>query len=65
MAYNDKARSPYQRYNKKPHKYSQLLDAWRAAAKAGRTDQMDALGREHTEKMLAIKPVDFNEAEAA
>jgi hypothetical protein len=38
--------SPYQRYNKHPHRYSAQYYAWKAAVKAGARDA-EHLSREH------------------
>jgi hypothetical protein len=36
-------RSPYQKYNKEPYRYSERYHKWRAAVKDGRADEAAAL----------------------
>lgn len=42
-----KAKSPYARYNKRPHRYSELLRRWMDAVREGRHDQALDLGNQH------------------
>lgn len=42
-----KGKSPYQRHAKAPFKYSELLEQWRAAKKAGRENDAQDLARRH------------------
>ncbi len=52
----DKAQSPYQKYNKRPHKYSELYQRWRTAVLAGRTGEARRLGVEHSRRWLSYNP---------
>lgn len=48
-----KAKSPYKRYGKRPHVYSQLFREWLAAVRAGDNSAAEALGRRHSAVYLA------------
>jgi hypothetical protein len=43
-----KARSPYQKYGKRPHRYSERYNAWRSATKEGRTQDAAYLAAAHS-----------------
>ena len=46
------AKSPYQKYNKRPYRYSPLYEEWFRATIAGKTYTSQRLGREHSELHL-------------
>lgn len=45
--------SPYARYNKRPHKYSEFYGRWKSAATEGRGDLAEAR-REHDEHIARV-----------
>lgn len=40
--------SPYQKYAKRPHRYSERYNAWKQAVVAGRHDEAARLGAAHS-----------------
>lgn len=55
------AKSPYCKYQKKPYIYSQLLQNWTAAVKAGKRDEANRLGREHSKVWGTAVSEDYNQ----
>lgn len=47
-----KAKSPYQRYQKTPFVYSELYRRWFSAMTAGRKDEADKIGRDHSRRFM-------------
>lgn len=45
-----KAQSPYVKYTKRPHVYSELYRSWKAAVLRGDFGTAARLGRQHTER---------------
>lgn len=45
-----KGKSPYSKYKKRAHQYSELFGRWSAARLAGNTAEARRLGLEHTER---------------
>jgi len=41
-------KSPYQKYNKKPYRYSTLYQEWRLALKSGDSDKAQKLSAAHS-----------------
>lgn len=62
MADAIKGKSPYQKYNKRPHKYSSLYNEWRSARLSNNTGQANILGNRHTKEHLGSSMVDIKEA---
>lgn len=53
-----KSQSPYQKYGKSPHRYSDLYQRWRSAVIAGRKDEAEQLGRQHTRRFAyGVQPL--------
>lgn len=50
------AKSPYQKYQKQPYRYSVLFHQWMDAVKRGRHDEAARLGRQHTIAQLGYFP---------
>lgn len=50
MAENQKRQSPYQKYGKTPHRYSETYNRWKVAAIKGHKAEADRLATEHSEK---------------
>lgn len=50
MAETRKSKSPYQRYNKAPYRYSELYYQWRAAVLKGDTRLARELSAKHSQK---------------
>lgn len=47
-----KARSPYQRYSKKPRRYSELYQRWKSAVMDGNRHLAQQLSASHAERFL-------------
>ncbi len=48
MEAKKKAKSPYQKYGKTPHRYSELFNQWQAAVRRSDEHAARRYGREHT-----------------
>ena len=45
-------RSPYAKYDKRPHQYSELFRRWKAAKQEGKDALADSLSRDHAARYL-------------
>ena len=61
MQLKKKAKSPYQKYGKTPHRYSETFNQWQAAVKRQDQRAVNQLGREHTAKYGNPEAVALNE----
>jgi hypothetical protein len=49
---NSKGKSPYRRHNKRPYRYSDLYQRWRAAARSGDADEAARVSKAHKRRFL-------------
>lgn len=54
MADNQKGKSPYVKYGKKPYRYSELYQNWKAARARGDTAQAAILSEQHKARFLGV-----------
>jgi hypothetical protein len=52
MAKTNKAKSPYNKYGKRPYQYSELYQRWRTAMINRRENEARSLGQEHTARFM-------------
>lgn len=53
---DQKGKSPYKKYNKRPHVYSTLYKEWKTARNKGYGNESRLLGDKHSKHYLNIDP---------
>lgn len=59
-----KAKSPYQRYQKVPYRYSGAYGEWNRAIRAGNTRAAELAARDHAKQFGYVRPIDEARANA-